>query len=567
MADRNSVDGFIARRPASQLGGQHKHTPSVAEDETETGLAPHDSQHGLERPASYSDEQATLGSQGLRRSDVDESLAEIDAEERDEEPKKPGRPPRKPLSKKKIIKWAILALILIALGIGGFFVYRVLSTGGSVFRGDIFGLLQQKDLKMDANGRSNVLIIGTSEDDPGHDAAYLTDSIMVLSVDQKAKNAYMMSVPRDLYIKYGQACIPGYAGKINVYFNCVNDDYNSKSAEEERQTKMRELVGSILGMDIQYSAHVNYSVVRDVVNAVGSITVNIEGSQGAPGVMDSNFDWKCKGNTAAEKRASCPPNGHFIEYPNGPATLDAEHALYLAQARGDAIPTYGLGRSNFDRELNQQKIIKAIKEKAVSAGTLTDLGKVNNLISAIGDNLRTNFDSSEIRTLVTLTQDVPNDSIQSISLVDAEPALFTGDGANNIIPTAGTYDYSAIQAYIKKTMNASPLVKENAKVLVLNGSGVVGLAKTEGDKLTALGINVAAPANAPAGTYPKSVIYAIDSNKAKTAEKLSQIYGATPTTDKPPLEVAADIDFVIIVSSPSSVASPTGGTSETTTTE
>lgn len=564
MADRNSVDGFISRRPTSRLG-EHDGSARVAKQQ-----AP-----GPRVISGYQDEKkidestrlakSNTEGLGLTRSDIDESLAQIDTDVVDEEPKrgKRGRRgPRKPRSWKRIVVRILILLVLIGLAIGGYLVWHVMHSGGQVFTGDVFGLLQQKDLSMDSNGRTNVLLFGTSEDDPGHQGAYLTDSIMVLSVNQKTKDAYMVSIPRDLRVKYGEYCTSaGTYGKINAYYNCVSDDYNSQDAEKERQTRMREFVGNIVGMNVQYSAHVNYSVVRDIVNAVGPVTITIEGSGGDPGVMDSNFDWKCKGGSEyaslATMKKNCPPNGHFIDYPNGPATLDAEHALYLAQARGDSVPTYGLGRSNFDRELNQQKIIKAIKEKAVSAGTLTDLGKVNNLISAIGDNLRTNFDSSEVRTIASLTKDIASDQIKSISLVDATPELFTGDGAGNVVPVAGMYDYSAIQAYIKKQISSDPVVKEAAHVIVLNGSGVAGVAKTEGDKLTPLGLTVDQVANAPAGKYPMSVIYNVTNAKTKTADKLAQIYGVVPVTTTPPITVPAGVDFVIIVAAPSTTQTST----------
>ena len=58
-----------------------------------------------------------------------------------------------------------------------------------IFKGDIFGLIQQKELKADSNGRSNILLLGTSEDDPGHEGSYLTDSIMILSISQSKKDA------------------------------------------------------------------------------------------------------------------------------------------------------------------------------------------------------------------------------------------------------------------------------------------------------------------------------------------------------------------------------------------
>ena len=145
-----------------------------------------------------------------------------------------------------------------------------------IFKGDIFGLIQQKELKADSNGRSNILLLGTSEDDPGHEGSYLTDSIMILSISQSKKDAYMISIPRDLYVKYRRSCNSGNAGKINEYFNCVNSDWSSTEAEDERQAASRKFFGNIVGLDLQYSVHVNYTVLRDLVSALGGIKVTIE---------------------------------------------------------------------------------------------------------------------------------------------------------------------------------------------------------------------------------------------------------------------------------------------------
>ena len=54
-------------------------------------------------------------------------------------------------------------------------------------------------------GRTNILIFGTSGysmDEDAWDGAMLTDSIMVVSLDQDNYDAYMMSLPRDLYVKH-----------------------------------------------------------------------------------------------------------------------------------------------------------------------------------------------------------------------------------------------------------------------------------------------------------------------------------------------------------------------------
>ena len=550
MSKKNAIDGFVPRR---QL-------PEIKAD----GGAQTEGSKGLRRrvitektPTAEIKSAPVLeptSSGGLSRADIDESLREIDNDTKKiEKPSKKNRQKRPKSRRRKIIKWSIIVGFIIILAIAAWFVVRALLAGSAVFKGDVFGLTQQKALQQDANGRTNILILGTSEDDHGHDAGYLTDSMMILSINQTEKNAYMISIPRDLYVRYGRACNAGYAGKINAYFNCVNEDWSSKSAEEERMAGTREFVGDIFGLDLQYSVHVNYSVMRDVVSAIGGIKVTIE-SRDPRGVMDSNFDWKC-GRTTAEKANNCP-RGHYISYPNGEVELDAEHALYLAMARGDIAPTYGFEQSNFDREKNQQKILVAMRDKALSTGTLTDFSKVTKLIDAVGANLRTNFETSEVRTLVNLAQSIKSDSIKSVSLVDAEPAVLTTGsvaGVSSVIPVAGTYDYTDLRAYVKKNIYATAVSREGAHVIVLNASGTAGVAQKEADKLTALGMTVDGVDNAPSGqTYSSNKIYQVARDKkSATAEKLKALYGAniSPASELSGVTYDSETDYVIIVKS------------------
>ncbi|RKV96542.1 MAG: hypothetical protein D8G53_06690 [Candidatus Saccharimonas sp.] len=559
---KRAVDGFVPRRQLPEVSveglerspsgnGVRRHVATSGANHT--GLP-----KPLSSPAPSRAAQRASTAGRSDRADIDASLQEIgNLSDLDVSPTPSGRRRRdkkshKPISRRrKIIKRGIIAFILIIVLTAGWFAYRALMASKSVFKGDLFGLVQQKPLKQDANGRSNILILGTSEDDEGHEAGYLTDSMMVLSIDQNKKNAYMVSVPRDLYVKYGRACDAGYAGKINVYFNCVNNDWKSDSAEDERQKETRSFVGEILGMDLQYSVHVNYSVMRDLVSAIGGIKVNIE-SRDPRGVMDSNFDWKC-GTTRAERQERCP-RGHYISYPNGEVELDAEHALYLAMARGDIAPTYGFEQSNFDREKNQQKIMMAIREKALSTGTLTDFSKVTKLVEAIGANLRTNFETGEVRTLVSLMQSIKQDEIKSVSLVDANPAILTTGtvgGASAVVPVAGTYNYSGLQAYIKKHIYATAITREEPRVVVLNGSGIAGAAQAEATKLEALDISVNTVGNAPSGqTYSSNKIYRVGEKvKSATEEKLKSLYhtNISPGNELSGVVYNANTDYVIII--------------------
>lgn len=526
----NSMDGFIPRRPGAPLN-RHQQPNSI--DESVSRLQPL-------RPPESTVEAPVLTRQtnyGLTRADVDESLKDIDDESPKRGSRKGGLASRRPRSLRKMIKMAALMIGVVLLGVGGFVGYKALIASGNILKGNVLGLVQSDPLKQDGSGWTHALLLGTSEDDPGHGGAYLTDSMMVVSVNQNEKKASMFSIPRDLYVKYGMACNSGYQGKINEYFNCVNSDWDSKEAENERLEKTREFIGEIFGLDIQYVAHLNNTVLKQAVDAVGGVDVNIEGSGGAPGILDRNFDWRCN--------YKC----YYVKYDNGMHHLDGEHALFLAMARGDIDPTYGLGNSNFDREKNQQKIILALKEKAISTGTLTNIGSVTGLIDALGENLRTNVATNEIRTVMKLGLDIKPESIVRISLNDADKPMVHGanyNGASVVVPVAGVFKYDALRTYIKQQMNASPVTREGAAIAVFNGSGVAGAAQTEADKLSEDGLDVTQVDNAPDGTYAPVTIYQRGDGMPATKEKLESIYGVKVKSN-PPVPANGNINFIIII--------------------
>ena len=76
------------------------------------------------------------------------------------------------------------------------------------------------------------------------------------------------------------------------------------------------------------------------------------------------------------------------------------------------------------------------------------------------------------------------------------------------MPTAGTYDYSQLRSYIKKNLYATDITRENANIVVLNATGISGVAQKQANKLTELGMTVSKVGNAPQGNaYPSNKIY------------------------------------------------------------
>jgi polyisoprenyl-teichoic acid--peptidoglycan teichoic acid transferase len=526
---RNSIDGFIPRRNGSQLGGLHNEesvprdgpTPKTPREIQTSGDG---SKHGF---------TPTKG--GISRNEIDESLKGIDDQLTDKKAKK-RRSPEQKKRRRKIIKRVLLLILVIIIAIGGYVGVKTLLASKNVFKGNIFDLVQNAPLKADSNGRSNIIVFGTAEDDEGgtHDGRNLTDSLMLLSVDQKKKDAFMLSIPRDLWVRYAETCTVGNQGKINAAYFCASDDgQNEEAGAQALQAK----IGEIAGVEVQYYIHLNFTAVVESVDAVGGVDVTIE-SEDPRGILDRNFDWKCN--------YKC----HYVKYTNGQKVhLDGEHALALARAR-NASGGYGLPGGNFDREKNQQKVVVALKEKATSVGTLTNVGKVTGLIDALGKNLRTNFQTSEIRTLMDLGQTIKPENIRPLTLVAEENTLVTTgmvSGQSVVRPIAGILDYTDIQAYVKESLSSDPVTREKANVVVLNGSGVAGAGQKEADKLKQKGFVISNIATAPTGDYGKVKIYKIGDGNTATAARLKEQYGVTILTTPPPVAVDALTKFVVII--------------------
>lgn len=535
MNKKRSIDGFVTRSSSTTLGQTHRTLSNTASTRPSLHTG------GEKRVSNISDTstKTTLGQTNIR-----EALQSLDGEPR---PPKMSRRQKRQLrrdgarqksKKRRIIKWVAIAIATIIVGIIAYTGIIALITTNKVFDGGIFGLTQKQALKEDANGRSNFLIFGTAEDDEGgaHGGANLTDSLMVMSVNQKTKDVFMVSIPRDLWVEFGAVCLSGYQGKVNEVYSCYSNDGEDEAAGA---AGLQKKIGSILGLDIQYYVHLNFTAVVELVDAVGGVDVTIESNPEGMGILDRNFDWKCG--------YRC----YYVKYEDGErAHLDGEHALALSRAR-NAAGGYGLAAGNFDREKNQQKIIKALREKALSAGTLTNLGKVTSIMNALGNNLRTNIDTKEIQTLMSIASETSDNAIASLTLVDEEDPLVTTcrvDAASAVCPTAGRYSYTAIQAYIKKNSVNNPVTKEGAKIVVLNGTGTTGVAQTEADALTAKGYTISSYANAPDGTYEAVEIYKIGEGNTATTEALKTRYSvSTIKTSAPPLAVDDDVSFVIVI--------------------
>lgn len=267
------------------------------------------------------------------------------------------------------------------------------------------------ELKGEADGRINVLLLGMrGANDPA--GGTLADTIMVLSIKPSTNEAALMSIPRDLFVDNPAT---GSKTKLNAVYA-----YGEQKGAGQGMAYMEQAIGNITGLPIGYSTVINFDGFKKIIDVIGGVTITLdkpfeESVQfNQPHVCDGITFTKPTGKneektanvywpgTRTVKRvrvtASYPLctnanpecNGDF-KLDAGTHTLNSTDALCYARSRETS--------NDFERAARQQQVLKAVKDKLLSAGTLADFSKLNGIISTLGDNVKTDMQPWEMQRL------------------------------------------------------------------------------------------------------------------------------------------------------------------------
>jgi LCP family protein required for cell wall assembly len=217
--------------------------------------------------------------------------------------------------------------------------------------------------------RLDILILGIrgDEEEEPEAGAYLTDTLMVLSLNRNTGKIGLISIPRDLYVKMPYL---DKKDKINAAYAY------SAGSKESGLAGVKTLVSQITGVYVDHAILFNFEAFRGLVDSVGGVDVNLT----VP--FEENLQW----------------GSSSFYLPAGENHLDGEAALYYARSR--------FSSSDFDRSRRQQDIIFALKEKMVSLGFLTNPIKINNMFDTIKQHIRTDIQIWDLNDLIKVASAV-----------------------------------------------------------------------------------------------------------------------------------------------------------------
>jgi len=296
--------------------------------------------------------------------------------------------------------------------------------------------------------RINILLLGMGGE--GHKGKYLTDTIMMVSVNPETFQSSMFSIPRDLFVQIPDRHV---STKINAIYTYELKNLENSSAEAAES--MKKVVQEVTGQEIHYHIILDFDGFKEIIDQLGGIDVEVEHD-----IYDSRYPG---------------PNYSYetFEIKEGFHHLNAETALKYARVR------HTLG-GDFGRAKRQQQVLASTRKKAFSVRTLINPFQVGDLLNILGNHLRTDVQISEIPAFLELVKNVNIyqsvnkvlDAWSADSLLASTHVELGGVWAYVLLPRVR--NYSEVHALAKNIFELETLKKreeeiekEEADILVL----------------------------------------------------------------------------------------------------
>jgi LCP family protein required for cell wall assembly len=196
------------------------------------------------------------------------------------------------------------------------------------------------------DGSLNILMLGSDSRDPegntGDNGAARTDTIIVMHIPASHDKAYLVSIPRDMYVN-----VPKSAdGKFGGHKAKINASYAWGGLPLMVQT-----VEGFTGVRMDHVVVIDFFGFQDVTDALGGVDLYIE----------------------QDVKSIHTP---YRQFKKGTQHLNGEEALDYVRQR------YQFKEGDFARVRHQQEFLKALMDKAVSTGTVTNPAKLNAFLKA-----------------------------------------------------------------------------------------------------------------------------------------------------------------------------------------
>ena len=315
-----------------------------------------------------------------------------------EETKRPRKKKRRGLA----ILISVVAVVLVAALVAGLYLWNLGRTfdQNTERLPDAFPAEEVRpEVKEESKDAVNILLLGSDtratrdedEDDEGFGTlpnGGRSDTMMLVHIPTDRDAIYITSIMRDTWLD-----IPGVGtAKINRAFASGG------------VPKAVETLEGLFGVRVDHVASIDFEGFKGLTNALGGVTIN---------------------NPIAFRQSLT--NGMY--FPQGTQTLDGEQALAFVRER-KSFPG-----SDYQRVKNQQLFVKAMLGQILSRDTLTNPGKVQDVIGEISPYIAVDdsLDAATVAKLASGMLDIRTSDMTFFTLPNKGPGR-SADGQSIVIP-------------------------------------------------------------------------------------------------------------------------------------
>lgn len=395
-----------------------------------------------------------------------------------------------------------------------------------------------------------------------HDGAYLTDTIIVVHVDPKTQKVFLISIPRDIWIKIPTDGQNGKYWKLNAAYTLGLDNiqFPNKLAEFNSTDGGGRLLeyslGQVTGENIPYFVGLDFSGFTHSIDTLGGVDINVN-----PAFTDPEYPLDGKeadlcghtpeeipildvqvATTAAELVYPC--RYEKLHFDAGLQHMDGTTALKYVRSRHSLEDG-----SDFGRAQRQRKLLLAVKQKIFSVGFAS---RVIPFMSSLGDDVRTDMTAEDVQTIIQHATELNGYSIETLALTDQNYLIDTVSSDNQSILASidGMDTWDSVHTWLTNTFTGAP-VPVIPIVRVLNGTKAPGLAQYATNGLDALHVQTRPPGSVADHATPKTTITVYDPTiSPKTLAALKQLFnvasigmGNTATPSGYNIEIVLGADY------------------------
>jgi LCP family protein required for cell wall assembly len=353
------------------------------------------------------------------------------------------------------------AVVLAVSGFSYFVVHDVSSIGGShaISSGPSIGaqniLLMGLESRTDWNGNIlpndilGALHAGSRQGIENGVGGNATNTLIVIHIPAGGKKAVAFSIPRDDWVNFPQTYDGQSQGKVDQAYGDAMAEKESQLYQSDPKMPRNQLafqgneagraaavatVSMLTGVHIDHFAEINLDGFYELAKVLGGVEVCLKN----PVPLDTYSG--------------------FVAKKAGHQHLTAKMALAFVRQR------HGLTNGDLDRTHRQQAFLDSVMQQLRTEGVLSDLGKINSLLSLAKQYVIT--DSGwDLLDFATQMRSLNSSNLTFHTLPIVAYATIAGQSANQVDP-------ALIQKLVQETFYPAPAASGSARPKPANSASI-----------------------------------------------------------------------------------------------